>query len=791
MESTDTLELYINAMIPEQEAFIRRRVESKMIPQMQAMSPDEAEAYLASPAFDNALYHAMRADKTLKALKQGELTLDFHRTEYERLKRFIAAEAQQGHPIDLPFLRSVEKARLPLSRAYAALKDMDKGALDRTLNQLVRKYTGILDGRVEHFLLHGGMSKLVHKGDKVTQVLSFIMNNTFDKGLTADIVDRAYKPKTVTGTLINELYNALPDLSECKRLLLPTGETMGDAVEEAVHGARARLMDQLARRFPRDRIRRLLQRNYSIVQMQRSADAVMARDQRLRAALLEAIPEHYRDLYPLAREIRRRFILHLGPTNSGKTHDGVGRLRGARAGIYLGPLRLLAAEQFDALNADGVPCSLVTGEEQIRVPFSRVQASTVEMADLHARYDVAVIDEAQMIADKDRGGAWTAAILGLCADEIHVCASPDAEALLTRIIRECGDDLSIIRHHRMTPLEVEKQGFEFPESVRKGDALIVFSKGRVHAVGAELRKAGYRVSLVYGALPPDVRRDQALRFQRGDSDVVVSTDAIAMGMNLPIQRVVFLESEKFDGDIVRPLTTAEIKQIAGRAGRYGQYDVGYVNAFGFKSTVAQALTKTLLPLEEAVIRFPESLIGIPLPLTQIINQWLSMQDKSCFSKASTERMAALAAMMETEKTDKALLYRFLCIPFDEEEQDLLQRWKGMYQVEARGEHLDVIPQLPDYFNPEDATSEMLDGLEADYRRCDLYYNYARLFIEDPDPVLDEIQRRKYLISQGIIRILSTQRLQPRTCKVCGRTLSWNWPHRLCDSCFVQRRGHRR
>ncbi len=404
------------------------------------------------------------------------------------------------------------------------------------------------------------------------------------------------------------------------------------------------------------------------------------------------------------------------------------------------------------------------------------------MADLKTHYDVAVIDECQMIADRNRGGAWTAAILGLCAEEIHACASPDAETLLTRIIAECGDELTVVRHERMTPLEVDKDGFQFPTSVRPGDALIVFSKARVHAVAAELRSRGYKVSLIYGALPPDVRRNQADRFMRGVTEVVVSTDAIAMGMNLPIQRVVFLESEKYDGDVTRPLTDAEIKQIAGRSGRFGKYEIGYVNAFGFKKEVARALARPLLPLTEGVISFPDSLLGIPLPLTRILDQWLRMQDKGCFSKASTVRMAELAAMMETPKTDRHLLYRFLCIPFDEKEQDLLARWKAMYHAECQGIHISVLPELPEMLDPESCTISMLDTLEADYRRCDLYYNYVRLFLEDPDPLLAEIQRRKDLISQGIVHILSTQKLQQRTCPSCRRRLPWNWPYRLCDTC---------
>ena len=49
-----------------------------------------------------------------------------------------------------------------------------------------------------------------------------------------------------------------------------------------------------------------------------------------------------------------------------------------------------------------------------------------------------------------------------------------------------------------------------------------------------------------------------------------------MGLNLPIRRIVFLENEKFDGTRRRRLTSQEVKQIAGRAGRKGIYDVGKV-----------------------------------------------------------------------------------------------------------------------------------------------------------------------------------------------------------------------
>ena len=791
MDKREALSIYIQAIMPERESALYERALGKTRAITRGMRPEEKAEYLQSKAFANALYRVKRGDRVYQALQRGELCLESHQAEFERLAPLIINEAAHGNAIDLAFLRSVDRCHAPLRKAHAALRLLERGAPGKRLDAQVARLAEEADAKVARRIRQYDFSRDLPKDAQVERVAAWVLAHSFGKGVPAGFVEQAFKPGSLDQALYAELNRAFPDLAACGQVRAGDGGTVSEAVRAEVRRAKGEVCAKVRERFPEPRLRALLGQNPAVKRAQRAADAAFAKERKLKAALLTAIPEHYRDLYPLARQLRRRFILHLGPTNSGKTYEGVGRLKGARNGIYLGPLRLLAAEQFETLNLNDVPCSLVTGEEQIRIPGSRVQSSTVEMADLKTHYDVAVIDECQMIADRDRGGAWTAALLGLCADEIHACASPDAEALLTRIIRDCGDELTIVRHERMTPLVVEKEGFQFPGSVRRGDALIVFSKARVHAVAAELKRKGWHVSLIYGALPPDVRRDQAVRFQQGDSEVVVSTDAIAMGMNLPIERVVFLESEKYDGDITRPLTDAEIKQIAGRAGRYGQYDVGYVNTFGFKGTVARALNRPLLNLTEAVIRFPESLLGIPLPLTQIINQWLAMKDRECFSKASTVRMAALAAMMETPRTDKALLYRFLCIPFDETEQDLLARWRAMYHAECTGAHIDVLAELPQYLNPEDCTVHMLDGLEADYRRCDLYYNYARLFLEEPDAILEAIQRRKYLISQGIIHILSTQKLQQKTCPSCNRYLPWNWPYRLCDACHRRRAGRGR
>jgi ATP-dependent RNA helicase SUPV3L1/SUV3 len=346
----------------------------------------------------------------------------------------------------------------------------------------------------------------------------------------------------------------------------------------------------------------------------------------LRAEVLDHVPERMPDLFPEARNMERSFIVHIGPTNSGKTYSSVERLKTAEHGIYLGPLRLLAFEQYQKLNEQGYPCSLYTGEEHQIVPGACIQASTIEMADESQRYDIAVIDEAQMVADKERGWAWTTAILGLRTDEIHVCIAPYAEKIITDLIEECGDSYEIIRHERQTPLVMDNSKFKlFREYIRKHDALIVFSRRNVHAVAGELRTMGIRCSVIYGNLPYDVRQEEARRFRAGETDVVVATDAIGMGMNLPIERLVFLEISKFYGTDTRLLKPAEIQQIVGRAGRRGLYEKGLWNALEGKEIIASAVDLEIPQINAVYTGFPESLITIDGKLSGIINEWRNIE----------------------------------------------------------------------------------------------------------------------------------------------------------------------
>ena len=305
-----------------------------------------------------------------------------------------------------------------------------------------------------------------------------------------------------------------------------------------------------------------------------------------------------------AEEMERSFVLHVGPTNSGKTYQSIQALRDAPSGQYLGPLRLLALEMYDKLNEDFCRCSLLTGEEAIIVEGAEHTASTIELCDYSRHYDVVVIDEAQMITDTFRGDRWVRAIFCVDAREVHICLAPEAKDLICEILDSFGAPYEIVEHKRLAPLKYSGM-FRSISFAKPGDALIVFSRRSVLSVAAELERSGIKASVIYGALPPVSRREEVRKFTAGETTVVVATDAIGMGISLPIKRIIFCETRKFDGTQARDLNTAEIKQIAGRAGRYGIYDMGEVLTMNDPQLIKEALNAEVKQEKRLTLPFPE------------------------------------------------------------------------------------------------------------------------------------------------------------------------------------------
>lgn len=498
-----------------------------------------------------------------------------------------------------------------------------------------------------------------------------------------------------------------------------------------------------------------------------------------------SVPDNYAMLYPEARAMHREFILHIGPTNSGKTHDAVRRLAEAESGVYLAPLRLLAYEQYETLTSLGVKCSMVTGEERILSEGSLHQSSTIEMLDIEREYDVAVIDEAQMCADPARGGYWTSAILGIQAEEVHVCASPDAEEVLLRMVEACGDSARIERHERKTPLIAEKTAFRYPQDVREGDALIVFSRRDVHACAADLADRHIPCSVIYGSLPYDVRHAEAARFASGQTKVVVATDAIGMGMNLPIRRVVFLKSEKFDGKKRRKLEPGEIKQIGGRAGRYGIHPKGYVTAHSYASYVTRCLQAPVSVLEKGVINIPPVFFEKEGRVSEILDAWDSLPATQDYDKSDIKEKIQLAEELEGYSDDKATILSFVSIPFDEKQETVHELWLSLFLCVIEGQE----PDLAHFFeenNPEKLGSGKQDAqeLETMYKAYDLLFAYCTRYKKEES--MDMIMERKRAVSEKLSDIFAENAFEKRVCRECGRKIPWLSEYTLCDSCFRKR-----
>ena len=283
-----------------------------------------------------------------------------------------------------------------------------------------------------------------------------------------------------------------------------------------------------------------------------------------------------KELYPLARSMKRELHFFVGPTNSGKTYNAMKELKKADCGLYLAPLRLLALEGYEDLQKDKVEVSLITGEEQILDEDATHVCSTIEMIDYDMDVDVAVIDEIQMLDDIDRGWAWVNAIIGCPAKKIIMTGSVNALEAVKKIAAYLDESLKVVKHKRKTELEVMSHHVALG-NLEPSTALIAFSRADVLKLKQKLHKK-HKVSVIYGNLSPEVRRDEAKRFRKGETDILIATDAIAMGLNLPIKTILFTSHTKFDGISRRGLNVNEIVQIAGRAGRYGHYEKGYIGA---------------------------------------------------------------------------------------------------------------------------------------------------------------------------------------------------------------------
>lgn len=498
----------------------------------------------------------------------------------------------------------------------------------------------------------------------------------------------------------------------------------------------------------------------------------------------------YLQCFPIARSMKRKVVAWLGPTNSGKTHRAVLALSAAQSGMYLGPLRLLALEQRDRIVELGCRCSLVTGEERDEQSPTH-SARTVEMTDFSRRFGVCVLDEMQLTFDRDRGWAWIAAYCGVAADTLIVTGPASTENLIRRLADVCGDEVEINFLERHGTLAYE--GVLDWRHVPPRSAVIGFSRAMVLELKAMFESRGLRVSVIYGGLSPEVRRNEARRFREGESDIVCATDAIGLGLNLPLDRVIFYETDKFDGEINRALEPSEILQIGGRAGR-GIDATGWVAAFSSRDgrRIQAALAKPQatpepdrLPAAPTTMHVRAIAEHLDLDRLQPILEFFRTRltfPGGTFVPEVRDAVFAAAELVDLHASSLSIEQRYAlaCTPIDLEEH----LFRSVFT-----EWLDTLAAGRQAMFPRRLTGA--GGLEGLEEMLQLVTIYRWLALKFPQTFTDtawveQLRRDGIEQTQALLRRnWGKQGLRRRECVHCGRAVLPSSPHRVCRECHLE------
>src|SRR5436305_4542594 len=211
-------------------------------------------------------------------------------------------------------------------------------------------------------------------------------------------------------------------------------------------------------------------------------------------------------------------IAHLGPTNSGKTHDALRFLIETGRGVYAAPLRMLAQEAHRRLAAElgEERVGLVTGEERVN-PGAPIVCCTAEMAP--ASGETLVPDEVQWAEDEERGSAWTRLLLG--GEYRHILLLGAVEAL--PLVRHAFPQVEVRFFERKAPLDwAGRRGIA---ALGPSTAVVAFSRRAVIGLAGELNQFHPgKVAVLYGAMPLASRRAGIDRFISGAGAVCAAAD---------------------------------------------------------------------------------------------------------------------------------------------------------------------------------------------------------------------------------------------------------------------------
>ncbi len=495
----------------------------------------------------------------------------------------------------------------------------------------------------------------------------------------------------------------------------------------------------------------------------------------------------FKSLFSTARSMKRKITLHVGPTNSGKTYAALQKLKNADTGYYLAPLRLLALEGYESLKNSGINASLITGEEQLLSSATTHISSTIEMLNFDVWVDCCVIDEAQMIDERDRGWAWVNAIIGAPAKELILTASSDAKDAIIKLCEYLNEELEIVEFERKNPLTLlEKATHE--SDIKAGSAIVAFSRREVLFLKQKLLDR-FSISVVYGNLSPEVRREEARRFRDKQSEILIATDAIAMGLNLPIKTILFAKATKFDGKKDRELYPSEIKQIAGRAGRYGLDEHGYVGALNenILRSIKKGLNKEArdisLPLRVMAnlehIKLISSLLE-EKSLKVVLDFFVkNMSFSGPFVATNLDDMLEACDIIDAYELDIVTKYHLATAPLSLSSPYLMNVFESYLLLLENKQSIKYTP--PILKNMVAATNEELLRVEDMVKEISLYLWLSFRFEEYFSDTALATQTRM-LLNSYISNTLQAGHIK-KECRSCKAPIKASSAHNICDRCF--------
>jgi len=503
---------------------------------------------------------------------------------------------------------------------------------------------------------------------------------------------------------------------------------------------------------------------------------------------------------PSRREPPARVVAHLGPTNSGKTYAALEELAAKRAGVYAGPLRMLAQEAHRRLGERIGPenVGLVTGEERVneRAP---VICSTVEMAPSSG--ELLVLDEVQWADDTERGSAWTRLLLAGEYREILLLGALDALPLVERAFPEV--ELKVFE--RKLPLEFV--GERTLRSLGTGSVVVAFSRKAVLALAGEVNRLHPgRVAVLYGAMPLASRREEIDRFLSGAADVCVATDVLGHGVNLPCETLLFAETTKFDGEERRNLHPWELAQIAGRAGRFGLVERGHVGVLvglGWGVSDPKLVESALEPhfplpggymgyrvVDEARIRPRLSDLGVtdPAQLDAALVAWhrVALREWAFESWLAVESLQPLRLRLDAVQRRLAErgrrislddVWKLVNAPIDEDNLELL----ATFALALAGDRV-ARPHLAFLLDTARLRGASLEAAEQAGREASILRWFALQYSDVGGVTIERAAALEEAAAERVVARLRVEVESPTIgrCRSCGRSCAPWFP--LCDRC---------